>query len=44
MNTTLNQTGGNCCRKLLTGLAAAGLLFSLTACRTTHQVRGSMEN
>jgi len=29
--------------RLLTGMAAAGLLLGLTACRTTHEVRGDME-
>jgi hypothetical protein len=44
MNTiTINETGSAHCRKLLTGVLAAGLLLSLTACRTTHQMRGDVE-
>lgn len=44
MNTiTMNGTGSARSLKLLTGVLAAGLLLSLTACRTTHQIRGNVE-
>ena len=41
---TMNETGS--CRglKFLSGILAGGLLLGLTACSTTHQVRGSMED
>jgi hypothetical protein len=44
MNTiTMKTTGGTRLAKLLTGVLAAGLVLGLTACRTTHQVRGTPE-
>jgi Protein of unknown function (DUF3313) len=44
MSTVTNyEWSGAGCRKLLTGVLAAGLLLGLTACRTTHRVRGSVE-
>ena len=44
MNTsmTMNQPGGSCRGKLLTGIIAAGLLLGgLTGCNTTKQVSES---
>jgi hypothetical protein len=44
MNTiTMNKTSSPRCWKLLSGVLAVGLLLSLTACRTTHQMRGDVE-
>jgi len=44
MNTsTLNETGAARRLKFLSGILAAGLLLGLTACSTTHRVRGSVE-
>jgi len=44
MNTiTMNKTSGTRGLKLLSGVLAAGLLLGLTACRTTHQMRGTPE-
>jgi hypothetical protein len=44
MNTsTMNETGSARCLKFLSGILAGGLLLGLTACSTTHQVRGSMD-
>src|SRR5208282_713830 len=40
---TMKEKGGAHGLKILTGILAAGLLLSLTACRTTHQVRGTPE-
>ena len=40
---TMNQNSGSRRWKLLAGVLSAALLLGLTACRTTHQVRGSME-
>ena len=44
MNTsTMNETGAARRLKFLSGILAAGLLLGLTACRTTHQTRGSVD-
>jgi hypothetical protein len=45
MNTTMttNNQGGFRLFKPLAGVLIGGLLLGLTACRTTHQVRGSVE-
>ena len=44
MNTmTMKTTGSARFTRLLTGTLAAGLLLGLTACSTTHQMRGSVE-
>jgi hypothetical protein len=44
MNTpTMNEISSVRHLKFLTGILAGGLLLGLTACSTTHQVRGSME-
>ena len=40
---TMNEASGARRLKLLTGILAGGLLLGLTACKTTHQVRGSVE-
>jgi hypothetical protein len=40
---TMNEKDGTCGLKFLTGILAGGLLLGLTACSTTHEVRGSME-
>ncbi len=40
---TMNAVGGVRGIKFLTGILAGGLLLGLTACSTTHQVRGSMD-
>jgi len=39
----MNAVGGVRGIKFLTGILAGGLLLGLTACSTTHQVRGSMD-
>ena len=45
MNTsTMNEMVNARCLKLLSGILAGGLLLGLTACSTTHEVRGSMED
>ena len=41
---TMNKTGDSRGVRLLAGILAGGLLLGLTACSTTHQVRGSMED
>lgn len=44
MNTiTINENGNIRWPRLLTGVLAAGLLLGLTACRSTHQMRGEVE-
>jgi Protein of unknown function (DUF3313) len=44
MNTsTINQFIGTRGARFLSGILAGGLLLGLTACSTTHQVRGSMD-
>ena len=40
---TMNENSGVRRLKFLTGILAAGLLLGLTACRSTHEVRGSMD-
>jgi len=45
MNTsTMNEISGVRGLKFLSGILAGGLLLGLTACSTTHEVRGSMED
>ena len=43
ITSTMNETGGTRHMKFLTGILAASLLLGLTACSTTHQVRGTPE-
>jgi len=44
MNTmTMNKPGSPRLARILTGLVAVGLLLGLTACRTTFQTRGSVD-
>jgi hypothetical protein len=44
MNTTLNDESAVRRLKFLAGVLAAGLLFDVTACSTTHQVRNVTES
>src|SRR5208283_1142433 len=41
---TINEISPTRSLKFLTGILATGLLLGLTACSTTHQVRGNMED
>ncbi len=43
ITSTMNEKGGTRHMKFLTGILAASLLLGLTACSTTHQVRGTPE-